>query len=73
MGGAGAGGRRARGFARDHDDENHEPEAETLLRLLFPHTGQAYSHGSYWRAGTGKSTLVDRLASYHARNKNKWA
>ncbi len=25
--------------------ENHQPEAEALLRLLFPHTGQAYLTG----------------------------
>ncbi len=25
--------------------ENHAPEAEELLRLLFPHTGKAYLTG----------------------------
>ncbi len=33
--------------------ENHEPEAETLLRLLFPHTGQAYLTGVTGAPGTG--------------------
>ncbi len=51
--------------------ENHEPEAETLLRLLFPHTGQAYLTGVTGAPGTGKSTLVDRLASYHRKKQEQ--
>src|SRR5437899_765871 len=47
--------------------ENHHPEAEALLRLLFPHTGHAYLTGVTGAPGTGKSTLVDRLASYHRK------
>jgi len=43
--------------------ENHEPEAEEVLRQLFPQTGQAYLIGVTGSPGTGKSTLVDRLAS----------
>ncbi len=48
--------------------ENHAPEAEDLLRLLFPHTGQAYLTGVTGAPGTGKSTLVDRLAAFHRKN-----
>jgi len=47
--------------------ENHAPEAEELLRLLFPHTGRAYLTGVTGAPGTGKSTLVDRLAAYHRK------
>jgi LAO/AO transport system kinase len=47
--------------------ENHAPEAEELLRLLFPHTGSAYLTGVTGAPGTGKSTLVDRLAAYHRK------
>ena len=50
--------------------ENHEQDAEALLRMLFPQTGQAYLTGVTGAPGTGKSTLVDRLASYH-RKKNE--
>src|SRR5437899_10976035 len=47
--------------------ENHSAEAEELLRELFPHTGRAYLTGVTGAPGTGKSTLVDRLASYHRK------
>ena len=47
--------------------EDNAPEAETLLRALFPHTGGAHSVGITGAPGTGKSTLVDRLASHFRR------
>ncbi len=49
--------------------ENHSPESEQLLKQLFPYTGQAYLTGITGAPGTGKSTLVDRLAALH-RKKN---
>jgi len=52
--------------------ENHEPEAETLLRLLFPHTGQAYLTELLARPD-GEEHAGRRLASYHRKNKNKLA
>lgn len=45
--------------------ENRAPEAEQILRELFPHTGRAYRIGVTGAPGTGKSTLVDRLASHY--------
>lgn len=47
--------------------ENHQADSEELLRLLFPHTGQAYLTGVTGAPGTGKSTLVDRLASFYRK------
>jgi LAO/AO transport system kinase len=47
--------------------ENHDADAEPLLRLLFPHTGQAYLIGITGAPGTGKSTLVDRLAAQYRK------
>jgi LAO/AO transport system kinase len=47
--------------------ENHVPEAEELLKQLFPHTGKAYLTGVTGAPGTGKSTLVDRLAAEHRK------
>src|ERR1700736_4448738 len=45
--------------------ENHLPEAEELLRLVFPRTGKAYLTGITGAPGTGKSTLLDRLAAHY--------
>src|SRR6202051_3199757 len=45
--------------------ENHEPDSEELLRLLFPRTGKAYLTGVTGAPGTGKSTLVDRLSAHY--------
>src|SRR5262245_21184607 len=45
--------------------ENHQPEAEELLRQVFPRTGKAHLTGVTGAPGTGKSTLVDRLAAYY--------
>ena len=47
--------------------ENHQPEAEELLRKVFPRTGKAYLTGITGAPGTGKSTLVDRLAAHYRR------
>ena len=51
--------------------ENHSAEAEELLRQLFPHTGQAYLTGITGAPGTGKSTLVDRLASHYRHRQER--
>ncbi len=45
--------------------ENHDPAADHLLRSLFYSTGQAYLIGITGAPGTGKSTLVDRLATHY--------
>ena len=45
--------------------ENRSREAEEILRQLFPYTGHAYRVGITGAPGTGKSTLVDRLASHY--------
>src|SRR5260370_33054114 len=51
--------------------ENHQPEAEALLRLLFPHTGQAYLTGATRAPGTGKTTLEDHQAAHHRKKKEE--
>jgi GTPase len=42
--------------------ENEQPEGFETLSALFPHTGQAHLVGITGPPGTGKSTLVNRLA-----------
>ena len=42
--------------------ENRRPEAETLLRELFPRTGRAMILGVTGAPGSGKSTLCDQIA-----------
>jgi LAO/AO transport system kinase len=45
--------------------ENHDPRAEHLLQLIFPNTGHSFVIGVTGAPGTGKSTLVDRMAAYY--------
>jgi len=47
--------------------ENGEPEALEILRQLFPHTGKGYLIGVTGSPGTGKSSLVDRLAAAYRK------
>jgi LAO/AO transport system kinase len=49
--------------------ENHAAEAEELLRQLFPRTGNSYLIGVTGAPGTGKSTLVDRMAAFYRAQK----
>jgi LAO/AO transport system kinase len=45
--------------------ENDEPGGWETLGELFPHTGQAHLVGVTGAPGTGKSSLVNRLAHYY--------
>jgi LAO/AO transport system kinase len=47
--------------------EGDTPAGREALHKLFPHTGQAHLVGVTGAPGTGKSSLVNRLA-YHYRN-----
>jgi LAO/AO transport system kinase len=51
--------------------ENHQVEAEELLRLLFACTGRAYLTGITGAPGTGKSTLADRLAAHYRKQQEQ--
>jgi len=49
--------------------ENRTTEAESLLRELFRYTGRACRVGVTGAPGTGKSTLVDKLAAHYRAEK----
>jgi len=49
--------------------ENRTSESEALLRQLFAYTGRAWRVGVTGAPGTGKSTLVDRLAAHYRGEK----
>ena len=50
--------------------ENGDPDAQRVLRELFPLTGKAWRIGITGAAGTGKSTIVSCLAAqYRAQGK----
>ncbi len=49
--------------------ENRSSEAESLLKELFPYTGRACRVGITGAPGTGKSTLVDKLAAHYRSEK----
>src|SRR5512141_585360 len=50
--------------------ENLTPEGRSALTALFPHSGKAHLIGVTGAPGTGKSTLVNRLA-LHFRGEKK--
>ncbi|MFO3796561.1 MAG: methylmalonyl Co-A mutase-associated GTPase MeaB [Anaerolineales bacterium] len=50
--------------------ENKDPQGLAALNELFPHTGRAHMIGVTGAPGTGKSSLVNRLALYYRREMN---
>jgi len=51
--------------------ENRQPEAQTILSQLYPHTGNAHLIGITGAPGTGKSSLVGQLAqTYRQQGKS---
>jgi len=53
--------------------ENRSPESLELMQRLFPKAGKAQVLGLTGRPGSGKSTLVDRLATAYRKKGNTLA
>ena len=51
--------------------EDRDPRADDLLQQIFPDTGRSFVIGVTGAPGTGKSTLVDRLAAYYRGQGNR--
>jgi len=51
--------------------EDQDPQARDLVQRIFSETGQAFVIGVTGAPGTGKSTLVDRLAGYYRGQGNR--
>jgi LAO/AO transport system kinase len=51
--------------------ENDSPESRAALVELFPYTGKAHLIGVTGAPGTGKSSLVNQLALYYRKAKEK--
>ena len=67
---AGSRGRHSRDFAGGFGNrESRRPKPSNYSRALFPITGNAYRVGITGAPGTGKSTLVDRLAAHYRAQK----
>lgn len=49
--------------------ENADPKAEAILKAVYPHTGKAHVIGVTGAAGTGKSSLIDRMTAEYRRRK----
>ena len=49
--------------------ENGDPKAAAILKAVYPHTGKAQVIGVTGAAGTGKSSLIDRLTAEYRRRK----
>jgi LAO/AO transport system kinase len=55
-------------FARANTaNEDHDPQSEELIKKIFRDTGRAFVLGMTGAPGTGKSTLVDRLAALYRK------
>ena len=51
--------------------ENDTPEGRAALNELFPHTGKAHLIGVTGAPGSGKSTLVNRLALHYRKESDR--
>ena len=49
--------------------EDGDPKVKAVLKSIYPHTGKAHVIGVTGAAGTGKSSLIDRMTAEYRRRK----
>jgi LAO/AO transport system kinase len=49
--------------------EDGDPKAKAVLKAIYPHTGRAHVIGVTGAAGTGKSSLIDRITAEYRRRR----
>jgi LAO/AO transport system kinase len=49
--------------------EDGHPKVKAVLKAVYPHTGRAHVIGVTGAAGTGKSSLIDRMTAEYRRRK----
>src|SRR5438309_11819397 len=49
--------------------EDGDPKVKAILKRIYPHTGKAHMIGVTGAAGTGKSSLIDRMTAEYRRRK----
>src|SRR5882762_8545881 len=47
--------------------EDGDPKVKAVLKAIYPHTGRAHVIGVTGAAGTGKSSLIDRMTAEYRR------
>src|SRR5438067_10674995 len=50
--------------------EDGDPKVKAVLKRIYTHTGKAHVIGVTGAAGTGKSSLIDRMTAEYQRRKN---
>src|SRR5437762_12347887 len=49
--------------------EDGDPKVKAVLKRIYTHAGKAHVSGVTGAAGTGKSSLIDRMTAAHRRRK----
>jgi LAO/AO transport system kinase len=49
--------------------EDGDPKVKAVLKAIYPHTGRAHVIGVTGAAGTGKSSLIDRMTAEYRRRR----
>jgi len=51
--------------------ESGDPKAKSVIKAIYPHTGKAHVIGVTGAAGTGKSSVIDRLTAEYRQHQKR--